>query len=645
MALLAQSLMITAQQVEVDSWDGVAFVSAAAVSPAPDAVSAAACLPPRKTLAATERGVGYCQGDSVTVSGARIGTAGSYDMAAMLTSSVLTNYKGCKIVGVRFAVSESIGKSSIFIYKVDGQGNAEEVVRNTVRRTSEGWNDVRLNSAQEIEIGGDERFIMGFTYNESDEMVAAKKGALCFYGNQVSSSYSSLILQNETFNSITNLGDLCVQLIIDVSSLPKKVISLNNILNGTSYKQVGSTMDIMMSYANAGLEPISSARIGFRIDDGEATYMDLDNTTASEFAKGLQPGSSATLSLQLPMPSATPVGRHNLNVFVDKIDGETPEPSERGTLSDPFVAYTGAFQRQQSYIEQYNSQESYMATYVNSYYSKVDRDDDACVVNIYQQGEPLAVEQSNYLNGLYAYTLPCSTSNRFYYGMGEAHYAFDLNDYVTVMPELTYDGIRLFINEAKTFPSFATVNVKADYDSSTRTATIAVDGDIAAEAHDIFGDMALTVMLAEDNVKGRQTVVNSFSGTTSTNNNYTHDQVLRAYVSSPLGDAFSSDADKYSKNYTYAIPADWKPADIKVVAFVTKAFDEVTAANMQMADVTNCNSAKLTAATGIDSAAADEAAAKADGFYTLDGTKVNAPQMRHGIYVVRQNGKSRKVVR
>ncbi len=645
MALLAQSLMITAQQVEFDSRDGVAYVSAAAVSPAANAVSPAECLPPRRTLAATERGVGYCQGDSVTVSGVRIGTAGSYDMAAMLTSSVLTNYKGCRIVGVRFAVSESIGKSNIFIYKVDSQGNAEEVVRNTVRRTSEGWNDVRLNSAQEIEISGDEQFIMGFTYNESDEMVAAKKGALCFYGNQVSSSYSSLILQGETFNSITNIGDLCVQLIIDVSSLPKKVISLNNILNGTSYKQVGSTMDIMMSYANAGLEPISSARIGFRIDDGEATYMNLDNTTAGEFAKGLQPGSSATLSLQLPMPSATPVGRHNLNVFVDKIDGETPEASERGTLSDPFVAYTEAFQRQQSYIEQYNSQESYMATYVNSYYSKVDRDDDACVVNIYQQGEPLAVEQSLYLNGLYAYTLPCSTSNRFYYGMGEAHYAFDLNDYVTVMPELTYDGIRLFINEAKTFPSFATVNVKADYDSDTRTATIAVDGDIAAEAHDIFGDMALTVMLAEDNVKGRQTVVNSFTGTTSTNNNYTHDQVLRAYVSSPLGDTFSSDAARYSKNYTYTIPADWKPADIKVVAFVTKAFDEVTAANMQMADVTNCNSVKLTVSTGIDSAAADEAAAKADGFYTLDGTKVNASQMRHGIYVVRQNGKSRKVVR
>ncbi len=643
MALLAQSLMITAQQVEFSAGRGVAKVAdntAIATNAAPQKN-----LPPRKTLAATERGVGYAQGDSITMSGARIGKTGSYDMAAMLTSSVMENYKGCKIVGVRFALAESVGKSNVFIYKVDSKGNAEELVRNTVRRTSAGWNDVRLNAAQEIEIGGDEQFIMGFTYNETDDMVAAQKGALCFYGDKVSSSYSTLILQDGTFNAITNLSDLCVQLIVDVSSLPQKLISLNNILNGTSYKKIGSTMDIMMTYANAGLETVNSARIGFRIDDGEATYMDLDKTTASEFADGFKPGSSTTLSLTLPIPETTTVGRHSLNVFVDKIDGETPVASEKGTLADPFVAYNEGFQRQQSYIEQYNSQESYYAPMVNSYYSKVDKDDDACVVNVYQQGEPLAVEQSLYLNGLYAYTLPCSTSNRFYYGMGEAHYAFDLNDYVTVMPELTYDGVRLFINEAKTFPSFATVNVKANYDSSSRTATIDVDGDIAAEAHDIFGDMALTVMIAEDNVKGSQVVANALTGKISTNSNYTHNQVLRAYVSAPLGDVFSSDAATYAKHYTYTIPTDWKPEDIKVVAFVTKAFDAVTEENMQMADVTNCNSVKLVSSTGIDNATADGTAATPDGIYTLDGTKVSAAQARHGIYVMRRNGKVSKVAR
>ena len=111
------------------------------------------------------------------------------------------------------------------------------------------------------------------------------------------------------------------------------------------------------------------------------------------------------MSIQIPVPESTAVGRHNLNVFVDKIDGEAASESEQGKYADPFVAYNNGFLRQQSYIETYNSQNSAYGPLVNDEYTKVDKDNDACVVNIYQKGEPLAVESSLYLNDLYAYTL------------------------------------------------------------------------------------------------------------------------------------------------------------------------------------------------------------------------------------------------
>ena len=644
MMLLVQWLMVSAQQVEINAGKGVAYVPAT-VSAKTAAAEGNLMKAQQRALASTERGVGYCQGDSITSKGARIGTAGSYDMAAMLTSQTMANYKGCKIVGVRFAVSESIGKSNIFIYKVDDQGNAEEVVRNSVRRTSEGWNEVRLNSAQEIEITGNDQYIMGFTYNESDEMVAAKSGALCFYGEKVSSSYSSLILQGETFKSITNLGDLCVQLIIDVSSLPKKVIGLNSVLNGTSYKKIGSKMNIMMSYTNAGLESINSLRLGFKVDDGEPTFFDINKDNNSEFKDGFAPGKSTTFATMLDMPAYVTVGRHNLNIFVDQIDGETPVATERGTLADPFVAYSNGFDRQQSYIEQYNSQSSYLAPFVNDYYSQADKDEDACVVNIYQKGEPLAVEQSLYLNDLYVYTIPCSTSNRFFYGMGETHYAFDVNDYAQIMPSWVYDGIRIFVDEAKSFPSFATVYLQTSFDNATREVSVDVNGDIADDAPAIFGDMAVTVMLAEDNVVGKQVVYNSVTGGTSTTQKYVHNQVLRTYLTAPVGDKINIEGNKYSAHYSYTLPTDWKADDMKVVAFVTKAFDQVTTENMQMADVTNCNSVKLGGATAIDGVTVDEAQSAADDIYTLDGVKVSENAALKGIYIIRQNGKSHKVVR
>ena len=635
--LLAQCLFISAQQVEINTARGIAYVSAskAVAAPAVDGAVRA----PQRALASTERGVGYCEGDSITTRGARVGAAGSYEMAALLSKQFMQNYKGCKIIGVRFALSQSVGKSNIFIYKVDDDGNTEEVVRNNVRRTSEGWNDVRLNTAQEIDITGNDQYIMGFTYNETDEMVADKTGALCFYGKNISNTGSALILQGETFNSITNFGDLCVQLIVDVSTLPKKAVSLSSILNGVSYKKLGEKMDIMMTYTNAGLDEISSMRLGFRVDDGETEYIDVN------FKEPMAPGMSDTYSVSYGMPAAVAIGRHELNVFVDKIDGETPVASAFGTIVDPFVAYGNALKRQQIYVEQYNSQKSPYGPLINDSFSKLAKDKDACAVNLYRIGEPLAVAESGYLYDLYSYTdAPCSTANRFYFGMAEPHYAFDINEYAAMMPELVYDGYRVFVDEALTFPAFATVDLATSYDAAARQINIDVNGDISDEAPAIMGDMALTVLLTEDNVKSTQIV--SSGSSLQNKQNYVHNQVMRKYISAPLGDRITVDGNKYAAHYAFTLPSDWKDNDITVVAFLTKAFDFVDGSNMQMADVTNCNSVKLGGTTAIDGIVSDAAiGSSADGIYTLDGVRIADDSAAKGIFIVRRGGKSVKVVR
>lgn len=638
--LLAQCLFAGAQQVAVDHTRGGIGVAASAAGGVATVEAPAQSRAPKRVLSSTERGVGYAVGDSITTEGAYVGEAGSYDVAALLTNQTLANYKGCKVVGVRFALSQSIGKSAIFIYKVDSQGNAELVVDNSVRRTSAGWNDVRLNSSQEITLDGTEQLIMGFTYNESDEMAAGKMGALCFYGDQMSSSYSSLLLQGDTFNPISGLGDLCVQLIVDVSSLPRKQVSLNSILNGTSYKRIGESMETMMSYTNSGLETINALTIGYRVDNGEASYANV------ELKDGLAPGASATIAQVIGMPAGITAGRHALNVFVDRIDGETPVASERGKLADPFVAYAGGFQRQKSYLEQYNSQRSYLSPFVNDEYARLAKNGDVYAVNIYQQGEPLALDESLYLNDLYAYTYPCCTANRFFFGMGERHYAFDANDFATFDPSYVYEGYSIFVNEAKSMPSFATVDISTSYNAATRELGVDVSGDIADEADAIFGDMALTVELSEDNVTSSQAMYNSQTGGVTTTLGYTHNGVLRAYLTRPVGDRITVSGSRYSAHYTYTLPAAWKSDDITVGAFVTKAFDAVNADNMQMADVTNCNSVKLGCSTAVEGIAADGGASAADGIYTLDGVRVDSTaQLKGGIYIMRRNGKSCKIVK
>ena len=147
--LMSQSLVLCAQQVHVG---GVCAklpkTSTITVNVPVESAAPQAKVPVRRVLASTERGVGYCSGDSITTKGMCFGKAGTYSVAADLSSSVLSSYNGCKVVGIRFALSQSIGKSKVFIYKVSGQ-NASSLVNATVRRTSEGWNEVRFNSAQD----------------------------------------------------------------------------------------------------------------------------------------------------------------------------------------------------------------------------------------------------------------------------------------------------------------------------------------------------------------------------------------------------------------------------------------------------------------------------------------------------------------
>ena len=72
---------------------------------------------PSKALSATERAVGYTDGDSITRSSVYFGKAGTYTVGALVESNMLSYYVGCKIVGIRFALSQSIGNTKVFLKK------------------------------------------------------------------------------------------------------------------------------------------------------------------------------------------------------------------------------------------------------------------------------------------------------------------------------------------------------------------------------------------------------------------------------------------------------------------------------------------------------------------------------------------------
>lgn len=629
-ALLALTTTATAQERLVTLSPQPLNMAAAA-----SRQSASLAAAPSRVLADSEGLLGYTDSanpDSITISGAYFGTAGTYTVGAWLTSDLLTNYVGCKVVGLRFAVSQSIGSTTGYLFKVT-DNQAESLVSKTLRRTAEGWNEIRFNSSQEHTIEAGEGLIYCYDYNESADMVAAQEGALCTYGTHATSSYATLYYTGTQFQGLSGVGNLCIQLIVDVTSLPTKNLDADALLAGNKYKKQGEEIDAFLQFSNTGKEPITSCRWGYQVDNGYVTYVSVDKTMTA--------GSSNSFEAVFSLPADIAVGAHEMRFFVDQIDGAAPEKAD--TIVDKFVVYQNALPRQEVYVEQYTSADSYYVPSIDAQTDALDGTNSICLVNVHQSGTPLAVDDAAYLDALYAYTWPCFTVNRFYF-FGEQNIAFDANDYVFLLPSLIGDAVKEIATEAKNIPAFASIELAPTYDAATRTLSLTVSGDVSADAEALFGDLALTVLLAEDGVNSPQLTVNTTTGATSTNKNYLHNEVLRGYATAPLGTRLSVVDGRYTVTVSRQLDAAWNADNIKVVALVTKAADTVTDANVLDMDVTNAASVRLKdVINGIEEAPAANTTAQKE-YYTLDGVRVSASQLHKGIYVVRQGASTQKML-
>ena len=426
-------------------------------------------------LSENQRLLGYIQTDSITVSGGAFGAAGTYTIGAMLTPQKLAAYAGCRVVGIRLAAAVNLGRSRNFVYQVEGNNLTPVIEQN--QRLYEGWNNVFFNGEGYV-IKGNETLFYGFDYNETAEMVAADEGGLCGYGEDTDGGFYAYgnFGQGMGLYSLSNLGCLCVQLIVDVSSLPAHDIDITWFDAGFKYKKPGEKIDAMINFSNVGRNSIDSYRLGYQLDDMEPV---CETQTQS-----LVSGKMSMWQFSTKLPTDIANGMHTLKVFVDQIEGEALDSrSKNDTLRVSFAVYRNSYDREKVFMEIYTDQNSAYAPFLNDAVKLLTKNsNNLTVVNVHRPGTPLAVSSAAYLHGLYAYTLPSFTFNRSYFP-GEAYVAYDMNDYLPVIPAEMSAGILgdMLMQDAAT-PSFATVNLQMSYDAATRSLHVKSTGDMLAEA-------------------------------------------------------------------------------------------------------------------------------------------------------------------
>lgn len=582
---------------------------------------------PRKAqgLSDNQMLLGYIATDSITVKGAAFGTAGTYPVGAILDAQDLAPYAGCRVVGVRMAAALDLGRARTFIYNITD--TAITPVIEQKQRLYEGWNNVFFNG-DGYEIKGDEMLFFGFDYTETDAMVAAEEGGLCGYGDDVEGAFYAYADLGSGLNlySLSNIGCLCVQLIVDVSSLPLKDLDMAAADVGFKYKKAGETIDVMATYRNVGRQGVNSCRLGCRLDEGAPVFFEKKDSVAS--------GRSEVTVFEFPLPADIAVGTHRLSVFVDQVEGQSLPAStaQRDTIVSTFAIYENMLYRSKAYMEIYTDQTSPYVPYLNDAVKLLTKDgNQLAVVNVHRPGTPLSVMAADYLHWLYAYTWPTFTVNRSYFP-GEAHIAYDMNDYLPVIgADMTAAILGDMIVQDYASPTFATLALGLTYDETSRQMTIEATGDALPEAEAIYGELALTLMLAEDGVKGAQVVYNERTQRTTTNQNYQHNQVLRHFVTQPIGDAIQVADGKWKTSYSLTLDEGWNAENLTVVGLLTKKVDEVDNGNLRDVDVIDCNTASLSDITGVQTVTARPA--EDNSCYSLSGRRIDPKTAKPGIYV------------
>lgn len=575
-------------------------------------------------LSATQSVIGYTTTDEIAIKNAAFGQAGTYTIGAVMPSSMLADFKGCKIVGIRVASGMDLGRASFTLSK-NGAG-APEQLHSQKQRVYEGWNNVFF-TGYEYETTGEEELFYGFDYTETDAMVAADAGALCTTGGyDVNNSF--VWFDNGNYYQVTGVGSLCIQMIVDITDMPKQRMSMGFFDNGFKYKKPGEGLEIFAQINNTGAETVNNFRVVCRIDDDDSRYIDMEETLAY--------GQASTVNKTFDITNL-PLGGHSLYVYIDKINGiDYAEGINKG-IGAKFAVYEDSFTRESAFVEVYADQSNRHTASLAEAFAEADNylGDKMILLYNFRPGNSLAVDGGSYLHDLYAYTWPSFTINRSHFP-GEAHVAYDVNQYIDQMAFLVPVMLEEMVEQDITTPSFADLELESEI-ADGRQLTVKARGNILPVAKSIYGDLALTLMLVEDNVNCKQQ-------TSSGNKRYTHSNVLRAYITPATGKILDTSKPTYEETFTITVPEDFDADNLSVVGVLSQA-GTPTANTLYDFDVTNAAKAKVINLSGIENVT-DDATQGTSEYYTLSGERVQESDLGKGIYIrVNADGSYTKIMR
>lgn len=581
--------------------------------------------------------------------------AGIFKAGVIVDYPQAVKFNGGKIVAIRYAVCDAVTSPRVYVNTIsnkDGNANiGDEVVSQAGGTPQVGWNTVTLDNPYTIHVDGSDiaAYMIGFEFTEAADIYPVStvslntNPSLYIYGKPESGT------KEQWYNLGTTYGALSVQCIVEKDGGFHTVDAMLSDLRAPRYIQSGGKTTLGFNCASFS-DDIASAQFGVKLNGTEVAELNYDSTITTD---------GADLTVTIDTPDTLTIGKvGTLSLYVKKLNGEAPtdvNTMQDDVVSTSFVPYTTSFNRQKQLVEFFTSQAGAYCTYGDNVLAELSKlRDDLVKVGVHASlksgTDEWALDESSALINFSASSVPSASFNRYYcnslYNSDERiAIATDYNDsFAASAAKLISDNV--IDGSNYDYPAFATVDLATTYDESTRKLNIKVYGQNVSDFKKVMGDDAvLTVYLTQDSQKGDQMVGSS------TQYNYTNNDVLRMFVSGELGDAISWDGTSYEKNYEVTIPESisiTKKKVMHVVAFISRPIkysDNTFTTSITDAWVTNANTCQIGESTtsGIKQGLVDVENVHEVARYSLDGIQLSAPVK--GVNIVKySNGKTDKVV-
>lgn len=603
-------------------------------------------VPNRIALDEGERLFGFYNTDELDLSGysslGLTGYPGSYSAGALFYSDVVSGFSNAvsgQITKVRFAVAESIGATTVRIFPVDlnsgqiGEAAAEEAVASTQK----GWNDVVLTTPVTVE--ENTGYIISYDYTQTSrnypllsDMNVNPNGetgdGFMIYGN---------LGQGTGWYGMPDFGNLCIQFVVKGGNYIDNDVALTKMSLAKQYFKADGELEYSFGVMNMGDDVPASYTLELSVDGNVVETLEspiaLTNT-------------AQTVTGKFALPSGLSVGEHKIVAKVTKINGETPtENVSDDNAEASFYVYSESLPRQMNLIEEYTSTLCMYCPLGHQLFEKWAKSrNDLIIVANHNSGmgktDPMITTESDLLAMAFPTSgMPSAAFNRFY-NADEGAVNFPVG-YNSSYHEMLIDQmLNPFIEETNSIPTFAAVDLKADYNENTRKLDINVSGESVADFKTFVGeDAVLTVYLLEDSLVATQKCPDY-----SIDKEYVHNHVLRDVVSKNVfGDAINwTDDTHYSNDFTVTLDGSWNVKNMNVVAFISRPVKEesdVTDMWVNNANITRV----LSGETGINGIVNGGEDVKEVARYSIDGTRIYAPVK--GINIIKMSdGTTKKVM-